>query len=388
MLISIDGIAGYSLYSATGAQGSCAPCAVGQFKNISGNTPCFKCEVHSVSMLGASAASECKCKEGYSSTGGEGSCAPCAVGKFKSTLGSGTCEECAEGETSPAGSASVSSCSRRCQPGTSGPDGGPCIPCLPGFFKPVFGSGGCTECPEHSKSALGSELVSQCKCNQGYSRGDQSGAKCVLLQSGHTYPVTLVLEVFTSIDDLTPERLFRLTSALAAAAGVMSSDVSILSISSSAKPKTIRRRRPLRTSEEREGSVRAEGDQRVQVRLSILVLDAAAAARLKSRLNTESITSALVGVGLPIAKLILIDDASFASSASASSPSKVVVSVGDSADKDGAASKSLCAGGVCLPVAVGLGVAATCMLVACLVAGNPPASKLLMHAQVTARIAF
>jgi len=381
MVISQDVIAGYS---ATGVQGSCAPCAVGQFKNISGNGPCFNCEVHSVSVLGASAASECKCKEGYSATRGEGSCAPCAVGKFKSTVGSEACEQCAADETSPAGSASASSCSRRCQPGTSGPDGGPCIPCLPGSFKPVFGNGMCTECPEHSQSAPGSELVSQCQCNQGYSRGNQSGAKCVLLQSGHTYPVTLVLEVFMSIDDLTPERQFRLISALAAAAGVRSSDVSILSISSSVKPKTLRRRRPLRRSQDWEESVRAEGDQHVQVRLSILVSDAAAAARLKSRLTTESITSALVSAGLPIAKLISID---FASSAPAST-SKVVVSVGDGADKDGAESKSQCAGGVCLPLAVGLGVAATCLFVACLVAGNPPASKQLMHAQVSARIAL
>jgi hypothetical protein len=119
--------------------------------------------------------------------------------------------------------------------------------------------------------------------------------------------------------------------------------------------------------------------------LSILVSDAAAAARLKSRLTTESITSALVSAGLPIAKLISID---FASSAPASSTSKVVVSVGDGADKDGAESKSQCAGGVCLPLAVGLGVAATCLFVACLVAGNPPASKQLMHAQVSARIAL
>ena len=389
MVISQDVIAGYS---STGVEGSCAPCAVGQFKNISGNGPCFNCEVDSVSVLGASAASECKCKEGYSATIGEGSCAPCAEGKFKSTVGSEACEDCAEDETSPAGSASALSCLRRCQPGTSGPNGGPCISCLPGSFKPVFGNEGCTECPEHSQSAPGSELVSQCQCNQGYSRGNQSGAMCVPLQSGHTYPVTLVLEVFTSIEDLTFERQFRLTGALAAAAGVRSSDVSILSISSSAKPKTLRKRRPLRRSQDWvKESVRAEGDQHVayllqlsrsQVRLSILVFDAAAAARLKSRLTSELITSALVSAGLPIAKLISID---FASSASTSSTSKLVVSV-DSADKDGAASTSRCADGVCFFVAVGLGVAAICLLVACLVAGNPPASKLLMHAQVRVRI--
>ena len=88
----------------------------------------------------------------------------------------------------------------------------------------------CAPCPAHSHSAPGSEVVDHCHCNQGYSRRNISGAECELKQSGHAYPVTLVLDVFMSMDAFTPATQVTFISALAAAAGVLVSDVSILAI--------------------------------------------------------------------------------------------------------------------------------------------------------------
>ena len=349
-------------YTATEDSRSCAPCAAGQFKNVSGNGPCLHCKANSVSALGAVAVSECRCKQGFTDTGGHASCAPCAAGKFKGTVGSEACEACAAGEMSPAGSTSPASCTGRCMPGSQGPDGGPCIECSAGFFKPNFGDGACAPCPAHSHSAPGSEVVDHCHCNQGYSRRNISGAECELKQSGHAYPVTLVLDVFMSMDAFTPATQVTFISALAAAAGVLVSDVSILAIAPVSAESDFLRGRSAHRMEERRArqeNVRVDEDEskRIQVQVSFLVADAAAAADLRSRLTQEAITSALVTAGLPIAKLITITSADSAPVAPSSSIQAVSANSAEE-DGDGAASSSWCAGSVCFPAAVVLGVAA------------------------------
>ena len=84
------------------------------------------------------------------------------------------------------GSSSILDCS--CNPGWTGPDTGPCLPCDEGFYKEALGSEVCTECPpgtysssisaisiqacitcpDKTMSPSGSLHVDDCVCALGY----------------------------------------------------------------------------------------------------------------------------------------------------------------------------------------------------------------------------
>ena len=55
-----------------------------------------------------------------------------------------------------------------CAAGTTGPNGGPCVDCASGTYKPTEGDGSCTNCPSDSSSAAGSTASTDCQCNAGY----------------------------------------------------------------------------------------------------------------------------------------------------------------------------------------------------------------------------
>ncbi|KAJ1482146.1 hypothetical protein T484DRAFT_1898220 [Baffinella frigidus] len=69
--------------------------------------------------------------------------------------------------------------------GFTGPDGGPCVPCPAGSYKPTNGSGGCTGCPAlpNATSLPGSGNVSECTCKAGWVGGD-GGAECAVCPAG------------------------------------------------------------------------------------------------------------------------------------------------------------------------------------------------------------
>ena len=56
----------------------------------------------------------------------------------------GICLACPDGSSSPVGSTDVKNCT--CDPGFSGPDGGPCTACEIGYFKTVRGTANCSFC--------------------------------------------------------------------------------------------------------------------------------------------------------------------------------------------------------------------------------------------------
>ena len=49
-----------------------------------------------------------------------------------------------------------------CNPGYTGPDGGPCVPCAAGTFKPGAGSAACFWCGQGGRSAAGSTGEAAC----------------------------------------------------------------------------------------------------------------------------------------------------------------------------------------------------------------------------------
>ena len=197
--------------------GSCSMCLRGKYKAVIGNTPCPTCTNHSDSRAGSVSAQQCKCNVGY--TGPDGDfCVACVPGTYKPVSGSSECTNCSSGKysevaaadveskcrscpsntTSPAGSSSLMEC--MCNAGFSGPGGSLCLGCVPGTFKPTYGSAPCTNCssgtysmevaavtedvcqacPLNSYSETGSGSLQDCRCNVGYAGPGGDCSACVM----------------------------------------------------------------------------------------------------------------------------------------------------------------------------------------------------------------
>ena len=160
--------------------GPCVACTPGQFKASNGSTPCEGCHPGSWEHRSASTA-----------------CTLCSPGKYSGAISqvtNTTCQECPKLTLSLAGSRSIYDC--QCVPGTTGPDGGNCTACPPGFDKKVKGNGTCSpcslgtyaaypmttscqECPAFSSTAgLQSKRRDDCLCLPGYTGNISQNIEC------------------------------------------------------------------------------------------------------------------------------------------------------------------------------------------------------------------
>ena len=214
----------------------CSPCGPGAYKATLGSEQCSFCPPYSLSPPLSTSVESCKCSPGY--TGPDGAnCVGCGPGKYKPGTGSGSCLECGPGKYSdrisvtseaacvkcaadtyspataaisaatclackpgavaPAGSSFKTDC--KCSSGFSGYDGGPCMSCTAGTYKPTVGSSACTlcqagtysqstaaitsstcnECPSDSASSAGSGSVLDCQCLPGYAPQGNGCAACL-----------------------------------------------------------------------------------------------------------------------------------------------------------------------------------------------------------------
>jgi hypothetical protein len=165
---------------------SCDSCVIGKYSTASAATAsstCIACHNNTVSVAGSAARTQCHCVQGYY-TKDLGtlfaSCIPCTAGTYNDKLNMDTCSKCTSGKYSVIStSTSVESCITcpggfsgegfaqcdpcplnstanpgsglltdcKCDPGFTGKDGATCSYCLPGKFKPTNGSANCTDCP-------------------------------------------------------------------------------------------------------------------------------------------------------------------------------------------------------------------------------------------------
>ena len=188
--------------------GICTACFMGKFKPAKGSQPCTlcpsetysgataqtsittckQCPQFSLAVMGSSARTDCHCIQGYYTDdfGLETSrctmCAPgtyndklnaeacskCAAGKFSdkdaatneetcttcpsgySHEGQAQCESCPGNSTALPGSDMLTDC--QCNPGYTGNNGETCMYCVPGKFKVDFGPAACTNCPPDTYS--------------------------------------------------------------------------------------------------------------------------------------------------------------------------------------------------------------------------------------------
>ena len=215
------------------AGGPCTECEAGEHKRAKGSAPCDWCQMGTYSAKGMTECASCEahsfsfghdsgctCNDGYERYG-DGACERCQAGKYLRTTLSGACMACPSGTYStvvgatsdvcqacPAGSEApeasdeITDCV--CQPGLSGPAGGPCTPCVAGTYKVATGLGACDACPSGTyATAVGatsnvkacpaeteapeaSDNITDCACRPGMTGPD--GGPCTPCVAG-TYKV-------------------------------------------------------------------------------------------------------------------------------------------------------------------------------------------------------
>ena len=217
----------------TGADGTaCTACEAGSFKSVNGSSVCTLClpgkfsnHTAMTSVLGCgdceagsfseAGSSSCSCGFGYTMPRGSVDCMACAAGTFKGFIGSEACLSCSAGKYSSAsGAISNQSCvlcpensfsnaaspsliNCTCNKGYTNSMGQECTACLPGTYKDVVGTSTCSYCPPgtystqsalsskascqacpvHASSVSGSNAITHCACNRGYT--GQDGQTCV-----------------------------------------------------------------------------------------------------------------------------------------------------------------------------------------------------------------
>jgi len=180
--------------------GTCVACAPGSYKDVLGNSPCVSCPVgkhlqsiaaasqsectdcpanyypgdnrsmcvscpkHTYSTAGSSSRLDCICNPGYSGPRG-GPCVPCPVDTYNDDA-NGQCKSCpVHSSSNVTASANRSTC--LCVEGFFGPRGGPCVECPENFYKETTGTLGCAQCPPDTRSNPSSRSISDCTCREG-----------------------------------------------------------------------------------------------------------------------------------------------------------------------------------------------------------------------------
>jgi hypothetical protein len=166
----------------TGSDTACHDCPAGKYSGTSGavsSETCSVCPANSTSSPGMSQITSCVCNKGHTATNWAlTSCTLCAAGKYKYVNGSVACTYCPTNSLSPEASETITDCT--CNAGYTGPDGGPCTPCAAGTYRTTLGSSQpvagnyktlssmCQSCPANSASPTGSNELTDCQCNAGY----------------------------------------------------------------------------------------------------------------------------------------------------------------------------------------------------------------------------
>ena len=160
---------------------ACVACASGTFKDVSGDQACSNCIDHrpsSTAVAAATSIDDCLCDPGHYLLAQ--TCTVCLVNTYKPYFGAQTCTDCPVNSIALEGSNALTAC--QCNSGFTGPDGGPCTACLEGSYKDSPGSQGCTPCSNHMTSSLASSTVAQCQCLPGYT--GTNGGSCSPCSAG------------------------------------------------------------------------------------------------------------------------------------------------------------------------------------------------------------
>ena len=168
-------------YKNTTSIDACAECTAGSFSDVNGSTGCALCPANTYSGAGAercsacpnltqsaggsNASSACECVAGYTGAGGMHPCTSCAAGTYKTVAGSGACTPCPTRTFSGAVGSSTSQTCTACHPNATSAAGSPskgyCY-CEAGFAQ-VNGTAWCALCnPGKYNTQLARTACSNC----------------------------------------------------------------------------------------------------------------------------------------------------------------------------------------------------------------------------------
>ena len=147
-------IAGYTQTELNLTTPACSACPPDTFQPSQGQTTCELCDPNARSPEASVTPLACLCNAGFADDS-EHECLVCAGGTYKEAAADDEddtelCNVCPDDSFSLAQSGRLVDC--LCDPGFSGPDGGPCAACAPGKFKAANGSAACEDCPLHTYS--------------------------------------------------------------------------------------------------------------------------------------------------------------------------------------------------------------------------------------------
>jgi len=189
--------------SGADSNATCLTCEQGKFSNQPGLALCVECPEGTFSgAIGANSSEVCQiCPAGTNSSimgaTSLSDCEVCPEGTY-APEGASTCRDCPPNTVSNERSTQHVDC--KCAPGSNGPDGGPCLVCSAGLFKPVNGtapcdpceagkyseyatkSSSCNHCPPNADSPSQSDAVTDCTCKAGYYGDD--GTPCTACGQG------------------------------------------------------------------------------------------------------------------------------------------------------------------------------------------------------------
>ena len=142
--------------------GTCMDCPINTYQDNPGENSCIPCPANSTSQAGSDDIGDCVCADGYERINdtceacGPGffemndSCEPCTEGKFQDLEGQTSCKDCPEGFFQDITGQSS------------------CKPCAANTYQDIPGSIDCKPCQENASSPEGSNMPSDCVCNEGY----------------------------------------------------------------------------------------------------------------------------------------------------------------------------------------------------------------------------
>jgi hypothetical protein len=154
----------------TGEVGSCAACAVGKFKDEQGSEQCTLCHDFSFSdITGAEDEASCVCNAGYQQHSNGATCTECTTGQYKASVGDQACDSCAAGNYNG---------------NTAQTSADSCLQCAHGTYQSEAGSSACVSCGVQSHSDnLAAIDSSHCECNAGHTPSTTT-ALCVECATG------------------------------------------------------------------------------------------------------------------------------------------------------------------------------------------------------------
>ena len=145
--------------------GPCLACSIGKYKSVRASVGCSTCPLNANSSAASTNQTDCKCNPGY--TGEDEHPRQTQNNISQPHMHSTRVQLRTQIYTAHTPQL------RRHTNLHTGVDGGTCLACSAGKYKPVDGSAECSTCPLNSNSSDASTNQTDCKCNPGYTGEDE-----------------------------------------------------------------------------------------------------------------------------------------------------------------------------------------------------------------------